>query len=171
MLLADFHDDVGEHLDETAVAVPRPARVLRLLGKRLDDRLVEAEVEDRIHHARHRGARTRTDRDEERILEVAELLAGRLLELHDVFEDLLLDVVADLPAVVVIARARFGRNGEALRNGEPETGHFSEVRALAAEEFAHVGVAFGLPVAEEINVLLFFHLSILITVTRKLLSV
>ena len=53
ILLADFHDDIGKHLDEAAIAVPRPAGILRLLGERLDDFLVETKVQNRIHHAGH----------------------------------------------------------------------------------------------------------------------
>ena len=153
MLLADLHHDVGEHLDEAAVAVPRPARILRLLRERVDDRLVEAEVEDRIHHARHRGARAGPDRDKERILRIAELLARRLLKLPNVLLDLRHDVVADPLAVVIVARAGLGRNREALRHRKSEPRHLRKVRALAAEKIAHVCIAFGLPRAEEIDVL------------------
>ena len=123
VLLADLHHDVGEHLDEAAVAVPRPARVLRLLREGVDDRLVEAEVEDRVHHARHRGAGAGAHGDEERVLRVAELLAGGLLELAHVLHDLAHDVVRDHAAVVVVARARLGGDREALRHREPEARH------------------------------------------------
>ena len=132
VLLADLHDDVREHLDEATVAVPRPARILRLLGKRLDDLLVEAEVQDRVHHARHRGARARTDGNEERLLHIAELLAGGLLELLDILVDLIHDVVGDHLAVVVVARTRLGRNRKALRHGNPQASHLRKVSALAA---------------------------------------
>ena len=154
VLLADLHHDVGEHLDEAAVAVPRPARVLGLLGERLDHGLVEAEVEDGVHHARHRRARAGADGDEQRVLGVAELLAGRLLELVDVLHDLRHDVVANLLAVVVVACTGLGRDGEALRHREPEARHLRQIRALAAQQLAHVRVAFGLAGSEEVDILL-----------------
>ena len=158
VFLADLHDDVGEHLDEAAVAVPGPARVLGLRGERLDDSLVEAEVEDRVHHARHGGAGAGADGDEKRILRVAEFLAGGLFEAVDVFHDLRHDVVGDGLAVVVIAGAGFGGDREALRDRKAERGHFGEVCALSSEEFAHVGVTFGLTAAEEVNVFGVVHL-------------
>ena len=162
ILLTDLHNDVGEHLDKAAVAVPRPAGVLRLRGERLDDLLVETEVENRIHHTRHRRARAGADRNEKRILGVAELLAGGLLELVDIFHHLRDDVVTDLLAVVVVARAGLGRDREALGNGKPQSRHLGEVGALAAEKFAHVGVAFGLSCTEEIDILcLCFHFFLL----------
>ena len=54
----DAHDDVGEHLDEAAVGVPGKALVAGLLDEAVDGDVVEAEVEDGIHHAGHgeRGA-------------------------------------------------------------------------------------------------------------------
>ncbi len=57
-------DDVGVGDDEAAVGVEGEARVLRGGGDALDDRVVEAEVEDGVHHAGHRGARA--DRTETR---------------------------------------------------------------------------------------------------------
>ena len=49
----DSHDDVGEHLDKATVAIPGKARVLRLGDKALNGIVVEAQVEDRVHHAGH----------------------------------------------------------------------------------------------------------------------
>ena len=66
--------DVAVHLHEAAVAVPREARVVRLLRERFDRLVVEPEVEDGVHHPRHRVARAGADRHEQRVLEVAELL-------------------------------------------------------------------------------------------------
>ena len=47
-------DDVGEHLNETAVAVIGESFVARRFGKGGDCIIVESEVEDRVHHPRHR---------------------------------------------------------------------------------------------------------------------
>mgnify|MGYP005779409487 CR=1 FL=1 len=143
VLLADFHDDVGEHLDESSVAVVRPAGVARLLCERFDDFLVETEVEDGIHHAGHGSARARTDGDEERVLEIAELLAADLFHFLDVLHDLSLDPGVDLAPVFIILRACFRRNREALGNGQPDVRHLGEIRALAAKELSHLRVAFG----------------------------
>ena len=147
VLLADFHDDVGVHLDEAAVAVPSPAGVARLLGDDFDHFLVQTEVEDGVHHARHGRTRARTDGDEQRVLLVAELLAADLLHLGDILHDLSLDLGVDLPAILIILRARLGGDGKALRNGQSHTRHFREVRALAAEELAHLCIAFRKQVA------------------------
>ena len=52
-LSLDAHDDAREHLDEAAIGVPGEALVVGLLDESLDRLVVEAEVEDGIHHARH----------------------------------------------------------------------------------------------------------------------
>ena len=49
----DTHYDVVEHLDKATIAVPSKARVLRLGDKALNGLVVEAQVEDRVHHAGH----------------------------------------------------------------------------------------------------------------------
>ena len=52
-LLFDAHDDFAIHLKEAAVAVVSEGFVVRLFGESLDDVIVDAEVENRIHHSRH----------------------------------------------------------------------------------------------------------------------
>ena len=58
----EAEDDIGVHLDEAAIAVPGEARVARHGSQALDRRIVEAEVEDGVHHSRHRHARARCGR-------------------------------------------------------------------------------------------------------------
>jgi hypothetical protein len=57
--------DVGIHLDEAAIAVPGEARVAGRGGEALDAGVVEAEVEDRVHHAGHGDAGAGADGDEQ----------------------------------------------------------------------------------------------------------
>ena len=149
VLLADFHNDVGIHLDKSSVAVISPARVAGLLSHNFNNVLVEAEVEDGIHHARHGCACTGTDGNEKRVLLIAELLAGDLLHLFNVLHNFSLDLIVDAAAVFVILGAGFGGNGEALRNGQAEVRHLSKVCALTAEKLAHARVAF----CEQIDIL------------------
>jgi hypothetical protein len=53
-------DDVGIHLDEAAIAVPGEAGVAAHCGEALDRAVVEAEVEDGVHHAGHGDAGRRS---------------------------------------------------------------------------------------------------------------
>ena len=53
--------------------------------------------------------------------------------------------------VVGKIRADLGGQGEAGRHRQSEIGHFGKVRALAAQQIAHLSLAVGGPVAERIN--------------------
>ena len=143
VLLADFHDDVGVHLDEAAIGVVCEAGIVGLVCEGHDDLVIEAEVEDGVHHARHGGTRAGTDGDEQRVVQVAELLAGHFFQLLDVLHDLGLDVGVDLMVVLVVLRAGLGGDGEALRDRHAKAGHFCQVCALAAEQLTHLAVALG----------------------------
>ena len=147
ILLADFHDDVGEHLNESSVAVPSPTGIPGLFGNRVDHVFVQTEVEDGVHHAGHGSSRAGTDGNEQRVDFVPELLAADLFHLVDVFHDLRLNFRVDLSAVFIILRASLRGNGEPLRNGKTDVGHFRKVRALAAQQLAHLRITLGKEVA------------------------
>ena len=70
-----------------------------------NDLVVQTEVQNGVHHAGHGRSGTRTDGNEKRVGEVAELLAVDLLHLFDVGHDLSHDVVVDEPTILVVLRA------------------------------------------------------------------
>ena len=143
VLLADLHDHVGVHLDKAAIAVPGPAGIVGLLGDHVHHILVQAQIQDGVHHAGHGSAGAGADGDQQGILVIAELLAGDLLHLLDILHDLGHDLVIDLAAVLIILGAGLGGDGEALRDRQADVGHLGQVRALTAEQLAHIGVALG----------------------------
>ena len=150
--LLHTQDDVAVHLHEAAVAVPREARVVRLLRERFDRLIVEPEVEDSVHHPRHRVARARADGHQQRVLEVTEFLLRLLLDRGDAGLHLRLQRRRIAALVVVVVGADLGRDREARWNRQADAAHLGEVRALAAEQRLHRAVAVGL-LAEEIDVL------------------
>ncbi len=144
--------DVAVHLDEPAVAVPRKARVAGLLRQGLDRLVVQAKIENRVHHAGHRIARAGPDGHEQRVLQVAERLARLLLErrhtrLHLAFQRRRIRSLAG-----VVVRADVRRDREPGRHGQSDAAHLGEIRALAAEQRLHRPVAVRLP-AEVVDVL------------------
>jgi hypothetical protein len=78
------HDHVGIHLHKTAIGIIGEAFITALGDDPLDGDVIEPEIENRIHHARHGGACTGTDRDQQRIVRVAELLAHQLFDLFEI---------------------------------------------------------------------------------------
>src|SRR5690606_26585676 len=105
-------------------------------------------IEYRIHHSRHGELRPRTDRNEKRIIPVAELLVHQLFELPQALLYFLYDPRRQLPAVVVEFLARFGAYRESRGHGYSYLGHLGEAGAFSTEDVLHVPLSFGLPVSE-----------------------
>ncbi len=143
--------DVAVHLDEAAVAVVGEALVLGRFGQGHDGAVVEAEVQHRVHHARHGGAGAGAHRHEQRLRFVAEDAARERPDLGQGGRDVAAQAVRISPAVVVEIGADFRRHREAGGHREAEMGHLGEVRALAAEEVALAAGALGLAAAESVN--------------------
>ena len=139
----DAHDDVGEHLDKATIAVPGKARVLRLGDESLDGIVVEAQVEDRVHHAGHGERSARAHRHEQRVGGIAELFAAAGLEVglggNDLFECALGPHVAGTG----VLDASLTGNGKATGDRQADTAHLGKVSALAAKHKVHGLVALG----------------------------
>ncbi len=151
LLNAEHHITI--HLHEAAVAIPCKARVFGCLGECLHGLVVEAEVEDGVHHAGHGVTGTGADGHQQgEGLRVTELGAHEFFHIADAGFDLALQGRGVGFAVGVVIRADFGGDGEPGRNGESDPGHFREVGAFAAEEFLHFAMAVSLASAECVNI-------------------
>ena len=151
VIVADAEHNVGIHRDEAAIAVIGEAAVAGGFRQRLDRHVVEAEVEHRIHHARHRGARAGAHRDEQRVCGVAEFAAGDARDVIERVFHLRLNLLRVALLVGVKVSADLGRDREAGRHRQAEVRHLGEVRALAAEQILHVGLALGRAVAKGVD--------------------
>ena len=148
----ETHHHVAVHLHETAVGVPCEAGVARASGDGFDGLVVHAQVEDRIHHARHRGPGARAHRDQQGHILVAELHAGEPFDIvHRLFHFGAEQLHHIVLAVGVILRADFGRDGEPRRYGHADQVHLREVGSLASEELSHLAVTLRFLVAEGVN--------------------
>ena len=146
--------DVSVHLNETAIAVPREPVVAGAGGERLDGYVVEAQVQDGVHHAWHRKFRARPDGDEQRTVGRSQLLLGEPLEPRQGFIDLSLDIFTK-PAVVLVEDSTDLRADREPRwNRKSGIRHFCQARAFAAQRVFHVALAVGLAAAKKINVCL-----------------
>src|SRR5438445_587758 len=151
LLRVDAKDDPAEHRHEPPVSVVCEALVLRELRERRARFVVEAEVQDRVHHPGHAHRRAGAHRDEERVLRVAELLARCALDRGERALHLLQEARRELAARGEVRVARRGRDREAGRHREAGVRHLAEPRALPPEELAHLRVALGLAVREEVH--------------------
>ncbi len=88
----DVEHDVAEHLDQAPVGVRGEAWIVAALGEGFDAIVVEAEVQNRVHHAGHGELRARAHTHEQRILARAQLLSLQRLQLSQRFVHLPIDV-------------------------------------------------------------------------------
>ena len=119
MMMLEAEHDVRIHRDEAAIAVVGEAAVAGEIGERFHGLVVEAEIENGIHHARHRGPRAGSDRDQKRIFGIAERFAGQLADIFQRLLDLRLQFLRIGLVVLVEIRADRGRDGEAGGTGKP----------------------------------------------------
>ena len=141
------HDDVGEHLDETTIRVPSETRVLGLLDEAVDGCIVQTQVQNGVHHARHGDGSAGTNGNQQRILGVADLLANALLEVFTVLMDGFESALGPHVACVRVLHAGLARDGESRRDRQADVCHLGEVGTLTAQLGLHVGVALGHVVA------------------------
>ncbi len=135
-------DGLAEHLDQPPVGVPREVVVVGLGGEAGHARVIETDVQDRLHHAGHREARAGPHRHQQRVLGVAELAAHRVLEPLHVPRDLGAQALRTV-AVLQEVPARLRRDGESGRDRQPHAGHLGQVGALAAQQVLLGAVAVG----------------------------
>jgi len=147
------HDHVAIHLDETAVAIPGKALILGGGGQRFDGVVVEAEVEDGVHHAWHGIARAGAHGHQQREpLGITKLVAHDFFHVGNAGLDLGLEHGRIGALVGVIIGANLGGDGESRRHGQADAGHFREVGSLAAEQRLHAAVAVGFAGTPGVNV-------------------
>ncbi len=134
----DAFDHLAEHLDQPPVRVEREPRVARARAETRRRLVVQAEVEDRVHHPGHRDSRARAHRDEQRIVIRAEPLAGPLLEPRHVLVDLVLEPVGQV-ALDQRRTARVGGDREPRGHRDAHRGHLRQADSLAPQELTAAG--------------------------------
>ncbi len=130
--------DAAEHLHEPAVGIEHETLVARRSDQAVGDLVVEPDVEDRVHHPRHRELGARSARHEERVGGVAEPLLGRRLESGHRRLDLVPQTVGESAARLGVGVAGPGGDREPWRHRHAEPGHVAEVGALAAQQRPHL---------------------------------
>ncbi len=142
VLAADIEDGLAEHLDQPTVGVEREPFVAGLRREPPHGLVVEPDVEDGLHHPGHRESGAGTDRHQQRVVGLPELLAHRALQRLEVFGHLGGQLGRLSPALQV-RLAGFGGDREAGRHRQAQVRHLGEVGALATQQVAQVPVAFG----------------------------
>ena len=151
---------VAEHLDEAAVAVVGEPRIVALALQRQHGLIVQPQVEDSVHHARHGKLGARPHADQQRVFGVAQGLPHLLLKFFQRLQHFIVDLV-DLRwnsvVVLEVDVADFRGDGEAGRHRQIRPAHFGQPGAFAAEHIFHFSVAIG-PTWAELVYMLFHNL-------------
>ena len=150
LLALHLQHDVREHHDESAVGVVSESLVAGCVDKTAQRRGVQAEVEYRVHHARHRELCAAPHGYEQWRCRIAELLARRLFDRRERRLHFVHHAGRELHARCGVGVARFGRHRESGRDGQAHVRHLGKVRALAAEQ----GLLILVPFVEQVDVLL-----------------
>ena len=138
---AHLHDDIREHLDKPAIRIVGKPRIAGFLGEALYRDIVQAQIQNSIHHARHRCPRAGTHGYQQRIRFIAELLAALLLQYSERRKNLLLNLLRNLLALCIVIGACLRRYRKAVWNRQPQIGHLGKVCALAAEQRTHISIS------------------------------
>ena len=143
----------AEQGDEAAVAVPREAVVPGPLRQPLHRLVVQTEVEDGVHHARHGRPRSGAHRDQERARRIAEAAPRGGLEPGQVGEDLLPQPGGMLLAGRVVGGPGLGGDREAGRHRHPQLRHLGQLAPLATQQRPQGARSVRLAVRERVDVL------------------
>ena len=140
----------GPRLQEAPVAVPGRPPEVRLVGERLGELVVEADVDEGGHEAGHGDGRARADGEQEGAPRVAQAQPRLPLQLAERRRAMRCD------GVVVERPVRHRRHGaeelrgedEALGHVVPVRGHLLEAEPLEAQGHLVVGAGLGLWMGE-----------------------
>ena len=144
---------IAIHLNQTTVAVPREVFISGLFDESLDDFFVDADVQDRIHHAGHRLTSTRSAGQQQRVRRVSVLFAHAGFGSRDGGIDLIFQFRRIGTIVVVKVGTDFSCDREAGRNRQTDAAHFRQVGSFAAEQFFLSCVAVCFAITKCIDVL------------------
>ena len=138
----DVQDHVRVDLYEATVGIVGGAGIAHHGGQPLDNFVVDSQVEDRVHHARHGHAGAGTDRHQQGTACRAEVSASVFFQLPQPVSDNRRQAVRQCIPVGEVVPAHLGGNHEARRHRKSQPGHLAKVAALPAKKVRHGGVTF-----------------------------
>ena len=140
MLVANAQRDLAEQLDKTAPGIVAKARVAGLRNQALERALIQPQVEDGVHHARHRHGGTGAHRHQQRLVGAAKGLAGFLLQCLHVRQRLLHCALGQT-VFFQERKAGVGAEHKTGRHIQADLCHFAQVRTLATEQHLVLAIA------------------------------
>ena len=147
----DPQHHIGVHLNEAAIGIIGKARIVAAGGQPFDRYIVETQIKDGVHHAGHRGAPARADRDQQRVGSIAKHGADRLCDLSHCGKNFVLDAGGQRAAGPVEFAANMGGESKSGGHRQAQIAHFGQVGTLAAKQRLHRGNTIGSPAAKPVD--------------------
>ena len=151
IMMVDAHHHVAIHVDQPTIRIVSAPLVAGGVGQPDDRLLVQPQVQDGVHHARHRHGRPGADRDQQWVVDVAELLAGFFFQRFDRLANLRHQTIGQLASAFVVSVADGRGDREARRHRQSNARHFRQIRPLAAQQLLLRAAAVGLGLAEVVS--------------------
>ena len=152
LTLGNLQHDIAKHVNEPPIRVVSKTRIVAASRQRLHAAVVQAQIEDGIHHSRHGSLRSGAYAHQQWVVAGAQLAPFHRLQTRQRFAHLAFNLWRQLAAIAHIFAACFGLNGKARRHRKAGIGHLSQARAFTAQFGLHVFVAIGFPAAKEIYI-------------------
>ena len=152
LILRQSDHHAGIHLYETPVSIVSKALVLCRPREARNRLIVQAEIQNCLHHSGHGARRTRAHADKQRVTRISQLLSREFFQTLKIlfhFGPQIFGIFAVMLKVIV---ASLGSDRESGRNRQSDASHFRQAGALAAQQILHLAVAFSLLCPEEIDV-------------------
>ena len=143
--------DIAVHLDEATVAVIGEACISACRSQAFHAFVVQAEVQHRVHHARHRNSRAGAHGDQQRVGPVAELGADRRLDMRHTGFYRPGELFRIRMTMLVVMGADFRRDRETRRHRQADARHLRQVGTLAPQQLTHPRIAFRRITAKNVN--------------------
>ena len=130
------HHHTAKHLHQAAIEVVHEAGIPCQGNHPFHHLIVQADVENGVHHAGHGEFGPRAARNQQRIAWVAKLFACRFLHRLHSFEFVFPHASGEFFARLEVGVASGRGHGESGRHGHAKAGHVGQIGSLAAQQGA-----------------------------------
>src|SRR5690606_10539615 len=125
---------LSEELNKPSVRIIAEPLIAASFDKTLERFPIQAQVQDSIHHSRHRQCRSGTNGNEERVLGVTETLATRLFHTPNVLTNLVHQSPRKIPVGrCQVFKTRFRGDHETWRHIQSDLRHLTKIGAFAPQ--------------------------------------
>ena len=152
-----LHHDIRVHLDQPTLRIIDKARIIGLLDKTLPRNVVQADIQHRLHHTRHRSTGTGTDRDQQRVVFVSKSSSHLFLSLLQFLCNLVFQFRWILVVMIVKICTNFCCDRESCWYRKSYINHLSQVCTFSAKEVFHLRCTICFLATKKVHVSLLFH--------------